>query len=327
MPSIVNTKIDFIFGLKEEENKVYYRVNIVELRKGVTGYDLLTRQLDAQCLSAEVQVTHKDAYQLAHQLAVENRPEAIDILSAPKLNACQFVLMRSKQRPHLVAMAHIAPMDDLEENYRELCGKFSEGDELDVVCCGLIRRNTDELSKLARERGCTLNSSRTIPFNFEVETFVTNREPKSVYLHYVPADDNLIIYSDSFSDTNKPAMHMAQKVFNEPSAPIVFHQFNSVFTREITKKALSSAGEFSQILPVLTDYYSSINQKPILFTYESCPDAMAPNIADKKQMALGRGFDFQTTDGLLLLKLKEAQRGSATGGIQVDGEPRPSHGL
>ncbi len=302
MPTIEYSVHTFIVGSGET-----FVVDTIQLHNGVAGYNLENRKL----------ILPQSSIPNPHQLAVLKRPGSTDIISAPKLNACQFVLIKSKKSPDLCAMAHIAPGDDLEANYRELFEKFPPNDELDVVFCVAQSGVTDLISKVAQEQSRKINSLREIPFKFRVETSVFRGEPKSVYFHYVPADDSLIIYSDSYALTKAPAAHMALNVFNEPLEPIIFHQLQAIGSNKVSETALSSAADFSKILPVLTNKFLTEHPKSRCFTYQSCPVELVPNIKGKpdivgqKRLAITKGFDFiaENTVGLL----KQAQEGSAAG--------------
>jgi hypothetical protein len=281
MPKVDFSERNFFMG--PETQRIYYRVNGINLHNGVVGYNSDNRDL----------IVSDEDDKLSHQENVKKRPEAVDVLSAPKLNGCHFILIKSKQNPHLFAMAHIEPKDDERQMYQELLQKFPPGDELDVVFCGGFSGNTEHLAQISQEKGYNLSSIRTIPFNFGVETFVTFGEPKSVHFHFIPSDDELIIYSETYSPTGKPAIHISTNVFGNAPSPIEFHKLEIFADKSLTQRALSSPNEFVTILPALTGKFLSDHPKSRLYSYETCPDQIAERIEEKKLAAIDMGLDFE----------------------------------
>lgn len=108
MPLIDFSERDFFVG--PEASRKYYKVNGINLHNGVVGYNSNTRNL----------VIYDEDDELSHKELVERRPDAIDVLSVPKLNSCHFILIKSKQNPHLFAIGHIAPRDDEQLMYEDL---------------------------------------------------------------------------------------------------------------------------------------------------------------------------------------------------------------
>jgi len=293
MPRVDFSKRNFFIG--PETQRTYYRVNGINLHNGVIGYNSENRVL----------IVNDEDEKLSHQENVEERPEAVDVLSAPKLNGCHFILIKSKQNPHLFAMAHIDPQDDERQMYTELLQKFTPGDELDVVFCAGFSGNTKLLGQISKEKGYNLSSIRTIPFNFDVETFVTFGEPKSVHFHFIPSDDELIIYSETYSPTGKPAIHISTNVFGNAPSPIEFHKLEIFADKSLTQRALSSPNEFETILPALTGKFLLDHPKSRLYSYETCPDSIAESIEEKKAKAIQLGFDFEAKTRSQDLKIED----------------------
>jgi len=122
---------------------------------------------------------------------------------------------------------------------------FADDRDLDVVFCGNDKRNLSLFRETTQQYYIPYNIAtlRVIPFHFNIDVFTISREPKSIYFYYIPSNDQLIIYSDNFSFTKKPAVHIATNVFDEPSQPIVFHPL-SFPDKDLTKQALKSVDVF-----------------------------------------------------------------------------------
>lgn len=241
---------------------------------------------------------------------IKRHPDAIDILAVPKVNACLFILMKSRQNSNLFSIGHIAPSDVNRESYATLFSTFTSGEDLDVVFFGASPRDTNLLMSRAKQYDCNIATLRIIPFMFNTEEFTLNVEPKSVYFYYIPSSDQLITYADDFIPIKEAAIHMAMNVFNPPSQPIVFNQLSNIVNEEITTYALKSADNFAERLPLLTAKFLLVYPQAIRYQYQECPDNLASDIEGKKLMAMQEKFDFQTED--IVNKLQVTETASAT---------------
>lgn len=280
--------IDFLgrnFYMQDGDERTFYNVNTINLHNGVMGYDLGKRAL---ACSAPYLVDEFEKF-------IKDRPGAVDMLSAPKLNGCHFILVKSKNNPNQFAVAHVNPEDNKEITYKDLFQKFNPDDDLDIVYCGGYSGNPQLLLDIANANGYTLSSLRSIPFLFNVETMVFFEEPKSVHFYFIPSEDQLIIYSENFERTTKPAIHIASGVFSDTSVPICFHEVAAFIQNSNT---VISPTRFCQYLPVFTERFLSIYPKTRIYTYQACPDEIAPDEPRKKEAAMEAGFDFITEDTL-----------------------------
>jgi hypothetical protein len=272
------------------DEKIFYRLDVIEVHNGVVGYNSVTQEL----------IVNNDDSRFLRTNNGNKRRDAVDVLSAPKLNGCHFVLIKSKITPHLFAMAHISPTDDFRQMYQELLQKFPSGDELNVVLCGGYSGDINSLAQLSVNQGCKLSSVRQIPFNFDVETFVVSGEPKSVYFYFIPSEDELIIYSDaykSYLSKSTPAIHIGTNIFKDVANPIEFHLLNQCIRKELTDDGvLSSSSEFERtFLPVLTEKFLSDYPSSRVYTYQKIPDQYAKVFGTQKLAAIAVKADFKTT--------------------------------
>ena len=111
------------------DDKKLYSTNVIELTNGVVGYNAENRELA------------DEFYSQKQKEIIEKIPEIADILSVPKLNACHFILIKSRKNPNLFAVGHIYPHDNKAESYKELLYIFIDNRDLDVVFCGRDPRN------------------------------------------------------------------------------------------------------------------------------------------------------------------------------------------
>lgn len=283
MPSIEFGQRNF-FVQNKDDSKTFFYVNTIDLHNGIVSYDANKRGLSASPDDDK-----------KFETLTKKREEAIDILAAPKLNACHFILIKSKSSQDLFAIAHINPSNNKTISYINLFQKFPSNDKLDIIFCGGYSGDTELLLKIAEDQGYAISSQRIIPFCFNVEQLTFFTEPKSVHFYFIPSEDQLIIFSDNYIHSKKPAIHIAQQVFENPSLPLIFHQVDLVAG---LKDLNISAKIFCERLPVFTKSFLSTYPKFIAYTHETCPDEVAATEQDKLDAALKFGHDFTTSDGL-----------------------------
>jgi len=251
-----------------------YCTVIIELHNGVTHYNNEDQSLHSVDYNRELQ--SKVAQAVASPIVV---------LSAPKINACHFVLVRSQQNSQRFSMAHINPADDRRSSYTDLLAPFERGETLDVVSYRDI--SIDLLTPLATGKGCNLSTIRAIPSVFDFEPFVFTGEPKSVFINFVPAEDRLIIFSDDFCETKNPAVHIAGEIFQDSSKPIIFNEIIN-----IAHQPMNNWREFRAVIPLLTNRAMHDLPNSRLYRYQTVPPAIATDEVKKRLATIIKGFDF-----------------------------------
>lgn len=194
-------------------------------------------------LDSSNKIINTDNEKINEEIKLLNNNDSL-IINGFKLNACHLIIIKSVEN-NKISFIHLTP-NILEKNpniYNQILQKYSN-EEVNIIIIGnfksIIFKN--EINKL----NIKISSLRIVLYQniYKTESMFVNivsinldnfmncdkiisdniNEPKSIYIYYVPEDDNIIIYADMFTTTNSQSIHIASNVFSGCSLPLLFQK-------------------------------------------------------------------------------------------------------